>query len=108
MKWMSNQKIRDDPLWDVTDLNPPFKRKRRGLRINAPSRKTPVGISRGWEIANHEERRSQAMKYSTPEIAVLSSALDSIQHVEKGEPMTLDSNGSGQYDATINAYEVDE
>lgn len=47
------------------------------------------------------------MKYSTPEITVL-SALNSIQHVDKGEPMTLDSNGSGQYDATINAYEVDE
>jgi hypothetical protein len=48
------------------------------------------------------------MKYSRPELTRLNTALDSLQHVDKGEPWVLESNGSGSYDGTINAYEVDD
>jgi hypothetical protein len=57
---------------------------------------------------DHYGKEVNTMKYSKPELVNLNNALNSIQSVDKGEPFVLDSNGSGQFDATINAYEVDE
>ncbi|MGB2664445.1 MAG: hypothetical protein WAK48_10600 [Candidatus Acidiferrum sp.] len=47
------------------------------------------------------------MTYIKPEAVKLDGALSAIQGHDKG-PMNLDSNGSGDKNATTNAYESDE
>jgi len=48
------------------------------------------------------------MTYAKPELVALTSALEVIQHVDKGRPYLLEYDGSGNYYETINGYEADE
>jgi len=48
------------------------------------------------------------MTYTKPELVVLTSALEGVQHVDKGLPHVLDSDGTGDFNAQINAYGADE